>query len=87
MVWIKINCPPNGTTKALCLNFLRAVGDLVGENYHDDYGGTRSTVYELIPAMKSVAKVHGVGLLCVDEIQVLSEAHSGGAAEMLNFFV
>jgi hypothetical protein len=37
--------------------------------------------------MAYVAAVHGLGVLVIDEIQHLTEAHSGGAQKMLNFFV
>jgi hypothetical protein len=42
---------------------------------------------DLLVAMARVASNHYVGVVFFDEIQDLSEAKSGGAAQMLNFFV
>ena len=41
----------------------------------------------MLPAMARVASIHKLGALIIDELQHLSEAKSGGAARMLNFFV
>jgi len=87
LVWLKLECPSNGSTKALCDTFLNAVDARLGTSYHEDYGGSGRTKYELIPAMARIAAIHCLGLLVIDEIQVLSERKSGGAVEMLNFFV
>lgn len=87
LTWLKLECPHQGNTKALCLNFLREVGRLVGQPYANLYGSGHRTQYDLMSAMARVAAVHSLGLLVVDEIQVLSEAKSGGAEAMLNFFV
>lgn len=53
--------------------------------YHARNG--RATTDEMLPAMARVSAIHSLGVLVLDEIQHLSEARSGGAARMLNFFV
>lgn len=87
LVWLKLDCPKDGSTKGLCLNFFQAVDDLLGTNYYDRYTGYRRTVDELLPRMARVAAMHCLGALVIDEIQNLRESKSGGAAQMLNFFV
>jgi hypothetical protein len=88
IVWLKLDCPLDGSTKGLCLNFFQAVDDLLGTDYYDRYtGGGRRTVDDLLPRMARVASLHCLGVLVIDEIQNLSEAKSGGSARMLNFFV
>jgi AAA domain len=88
IVWLKLDCPLDGSTKGLCLNFFQAVDDILGTNYYDRYtGGGRRTVDDLLPCMARVASLHCLGMLVIDEIQNLSEAKSGGSARMLNFFV
>lgn len=87
VVWLKLECPHDGSIKGLCLNFFQAIDDLLGTNYEYNYGSGRRTTDELLPKMARVAAIHGVGVLVIDEIQRLSGAKSGGARKMLNFFV
>jgi hypothetical protein len=87
IVWLKLDCPFDGSIKGLCLNFFQAVDDLLGTNYSKNYSGSRSTVDQLIPYIARVASLHCIGVLVIDEIQHLSEAKSGGSRKMLNFFV
>ena len=87
IVWLKQNCPFDGSVKGLCLNFFQAVDDLLGTRYYDNYASGRKTVDELLPRMALVASLHSIGVLVIDEIQHLSQAKSGGSGKMLNFFV
>ena len=87
IIWLKINCPHDGSPKGLCLEFFSAIDALIGSNYSEIYGNSRSTVDELLIHMARVTINHGLGLLVVDEIQFLCEANVGGADKMLNFFV
>lgn len=84
-VWMKLDCPPDGSVRGLCLNFFQAVDAVIGTSYHQYY--KRCTANELRIHMARVAAELGLGLLVIDEIQNLSEAASGGRGEMLNFFV
>lgn len=85
VVWLKLECPHDGSTKSLCLNFFQAIDSLLGTNYFEKY--KRNTENILIPLMARVASLHCLGVLVIDEIQNLSEAKSGGSNKMLNFFV
>ncbi|MBD1898899.1 ATP-binding protein [Trichocoleus sp. DQ-A3] len=87
IVWLKLDCPFDGSIKGLCLNFFQALDDLLGTNYSKNYGRGRFTVDQLIPYMARVASLHCIGVLVIDEIQHLNEAKSGGSQRMLNFFV
>ncbi|PSR36345.1 MAG: transposase [Sulfobacillus thermosulfidooxidans] len=87
VVWLKLDCPFDGSIKGLCLNFFQAIDDLLGSRYYERYASGRHTVDELLPRMARVAALHGLGVLVIDEIQHLSEAKSGGSRKMLNFFV
>ena len=60
---------------------------MLGTNYYKNYAAGRRTLDELLPQMARVAANHGLGVLVIDEIQRLSQAKSGGADKMLNFFV
>jgi hypothetical protein len=87
VVWLKLDCPFDGSIKGLCLNFFQAVDDILGSRCYERYASGRRTVDELLPRMTRVAALHGLGVLVIDEIQHLSEAKSGGSKKMLNFFV
>jgi len=87
IVWLKLDCPHDGSIKGLCMNFFQAVDDILGTRYYENYTSGRPTVDELLPHMARVASLHGLGVLVIDEIQHLSQAKSGGASKMLNFFV
>lgn len=87
IVWLKLDCPFDGSIKGLCFNFFQAVDDILGTNYSKIYTNNRRTVDELIPLIARVASLHCIGVLVIDEIQHLSQAKSGGSSKMLNFFV
>jgi len=90
LVWLKLDCPRNGSLRELCVNFFRAVDDVLGTNYEKRYagvGGSYRTLEALIVGMARVAANHCLGILVIDEIQDLSEARSGGDITMVNFFV
>lgn len=87
LVWLKLDCPQDGSARSLCINFFRAVDEILGTEYEMRYVRERSSVSTLLPQMARVAALHCLGLLAIDEIQNLSEAASGGGSQLINFFV
>ena len=87
LVWLKLDCPYDGSLKGLCLSFFGEVDRLLGSEYSKIHAPSRNTVDSMLPKMTQVASTHGLGLLVIDEIQHLSMAKSGGSEKMLNFFV
>jgi hypothetical protein len=87
LVWVKLQCPSDGSLRGLCINYLQEVDDILGTSYFNFYGAGRRTVDELLLIMARVASNHFQGVIVFDEIQDLNEAKSGGATRMLNFFV
>lgn len=85
IVWLKMDCPHDGSIRGLCLNFLLAVDSLVGTKYYKK--NATKNPEELLPLMAQAAAVHCLGVLVIDEIQNLQEAKDDRAAQMLNFFV
>lgn len=85
LVWLKLDCPFDGSIKGLCLNFFEAVDRIFGTNYLKNYG-SKKTTDQMLPYIALVAANHFLGVLVIDEIQRLSSAKSGGAEKMLNFF-
>jgi Cdc6-like AAA superfamily ATPase len=87
IVFLKIDCPHDGSLKSLCHNFFREVDALLATGYVRRYVEKRHSVETLIAVMAHIANTHAIGLLVIDEIQHLSVKNSGGAEKMLNFFV
>lgn len=87
ITWLKLDCPSNGSLKSLCTNFFSKVDKLIGTNYYRKFGSQRNSVEYMLSGMVQVASSHCLGVLIIDEIQHLSLAKSGGAANVLNFFV
>lgn len=87
VVYLKIDCSHNGSLKEICLNFFRALDQILDTNYEKQYGLKRSNIQALLTKMSQLANAHALGLLVIDEIQHLSRSKSGGSQEMLNFFV
>ncbi|MGE6235352.1 ATP-binding protein [Aeromonas media] len=87
LVWLKVECPHDGSVKNLCTNFFRAVDDALATDYQQLYVKARSSAESMLGDIARVAALHSVGLLVIDEIQHLEKSRSGGAGKMLNFFV
>jgi len=85
IVWLKMDCPHDGSIRGLCLNFLLAIDSLIGTKYYKKNASKNPD--ELLPLMAQAAAVHCLGTLVIDEIQNLQEAKDDRAAQMLNFFV
>lgn len=88
IVWLKLDCPHDGSIKGLCLNFLQEIDKILETSYFKNYTQSgKAATHQLIGYMARIARVHCPGILVIDEIQNLSEVKSGGHKQMLNFFV
>ena len=87
VVRLKLDCPKDGSLKALCMEFFAALDKILGTDYLHTRCRNRAPVDELLMLMSQTANEHCLGILVIDEIQHLDRAKSGGAATMLNFFV
>lgn len=87
IVWLKLECPFDGSLSGLCHTFFRAVDEATGEErYAKRYRG-KGGIQELIQRMEQVASTYFIGALFIDEVQHLRAAKTGGKDNMLNFFV
>ncbi|NPU99904.1 MAG: AAA family ATPase [Brevinematales bacterium] len=88
IVWMKLDCPHNGSIKSLCTSFFIEYDRLLGARTHKDFASHSQTTTEvMIPQMTILARRNHLGLLVIDEIQNISSAKSGGSGKMLDFFV
>lgn len=85
--WLMLQCPHDGSTKALCKQFFTEMDKLLFTTYERDYAHRRASIDDMIRSMARLAELHSLGVLVVDEIQVLSHAKSGGKERMLDFFL
>ncbi|MGE7694965.1 ATP-binding protein [Lysinibacillus sp. NPDC094177] len=87
IVWLKLNCPHDGSLKTLCMDFFQKVDLLIGTNYFEKYGKRTNSVSSMVTRMGQVARIHSVGALIIDEIQHLLSATGAASEMMMNFFV
>ncbi|MER2492632.1 ATP-binding protein [Catenovulum sediminis] len=87
LVWLKLECPHDGSEKGLCIQFFKAIDKALGSDYEDLYVKSRSTAESMLSDIARIAANHSLGLLVLDEIQHLKLAKSNGAKKLLNFFV
>lgn len=74
LVWVSFDLPANGSPKAMCANFFRAVDKALGTSYHDIWIGQNDKKYSvdsLMAAMQSIAANHYLGVVHVDELQFM----------------
>ncbi len=87
VVRLKLDCPKDGSLKALCMEFFIGLDKLLNTQYFRRHCRSRASVDDLLTLMAEKANEHCLGILVIDEIQHLDRAKSGGAETMLNFFV
>ncbi|QFP76274.1 ATP-binding protein [Deinococcus sp. AJ005] len=87
MVWLKLDCPNDGSVRAMCVAAFRAIDAVLETGYEKLYVSTTTTADILLQNLKVVmAEIH-LGVWVIDEIQNLKQASSGGEARLLSFFV
>lgn len=86
IVWLKIDCPYDGSLSTLCKSFFKAIDDLLGSRYLEKFGYSNRVTSTMMLHMTSLASIYGIGVLVIDEIQHLLNSKND-MEEMLNFFV
>lgn len=87
IVWLKIDCPFDGSIKTLCKHFFKAIDEILGTTrYFYKYGNNRNSAATMMIHMTYLAALYGIGILIIDEIQHLINPKNN-PDEMLNFFV
>jgi len=88
LVWLKIDCPSNGSLSGLVLAFFEAVDKALGTSYAIDYfpKGVRTPSQPvLLRAMARIAANYFLGVLIIDELQNLNRAKTQGEEGFLSF--
>jgi hypothetical protein len=86
LVWLKVDCPMDGSLKQLLLGIVAQIDKLLGTSHYDEVK-KRTEIDKLVLDVAKISAQHHLGVLVIDEIQHLLDAPGVGPARMLNFFV
>jgi hypothetical protein len=86
VVWIKIECPPDGSPKHLFLWILHEYDRILGTYYVFEVG-KRPTLDELLEKVINVTRYHHTGLIFIDEIQFATNGGGSHGDPLLNYLV
>lgn len=89
IVYVYLECPKDGSTKGLCIDFFKTLDFIMGgqTHYSDEFGKESRATNQLMESMANMAMRLQIGMIVIDEIQYLNVAKSGGEEEFLNFMV
>lgn len=87
VVWLKLDCPHQGSPKQLCIHFFQELDMILGTRTFAQFGRSRHSVDLMMAQMAQLANRHALGALVIDEIQHLILAKGVGQDAMLNFLV
>lgn len=87
VVWLKLNCPHDGSLKSLCLDFFLKMDTLLDTNYYEKFGSRRNSISSMVTQMGKIARLHCIGAIIIDEIQHLLATRDNSSEKMMNFFV
>lgn len=87
VVWLKLNCPHDGSLKSLCMDFFLKMDQLLGTDYLGKFGSSRNSISSMVTRMGQIAKLHCIGALVIDEIQHLLVSKDNNSEKMMNYFV
>lgn len=87
VVWLKLDCPHQGSPKQLCMHFFQELDLAIGTRTFAQFGKTRNPVDLMMAQMAQLANRHALGVLIIDEIQHLTLAKGVGRDALLNFLV
>ncbi|PZR09206.1 MAG: hypothetical protein DI532_20635 [Azospirillum brasilense] len=87
LVWLMITCPGDGGVVGLARAILRAFDAVLGTSYHDDFTNKRASAETMRGAAVSLAHLHALGVLVIDEIQILNRSNSDNVEGITNFLL
>lgn len=85
IVWMKLECPFNGSRKSLCQQFFLTVDQILQTNYYKKFVKSRVNEEDLIISMSHICALHCIGVLVIDEVQRMKKGEE--AQKMIDFFV
>lgn len=88
IVWLKIDCPHDGSLRGFCAAFFASLDNALGINKYSSLILRRNNVSVMLQQISQLCKSYFVGALIIDEMQHLNSSRGGQDREkLLNFFV
>ncbi|WP_182375319.1 ATP-binding protein [Pseudomonas putida] len=86
VVWLKLECPHDGSMRGFCAAFFEALDNALGVEEYGQLALSRASIDILLQHIGRLCRTYYVGAIVIDELQHLI-ANSGGKEKLLNFFV
>ncbi|WP_244186616.1 ATP-binding protein [Paraburkholderia steynii] len=86
VVWIKVDCPPDGSIKQLFHWMLLEYDRVLGTHYDEELP-SNVRLDQLMNKVAAVAKYHHTGIIVIDEIQFAASGAARRGDPFMNFFV
>ncbi|MCK1788854.1 ATP-binding protein [Pseudomonas violetae] len=88
VVWLKIECPHDGSLRGFCAAFFSALDAALGIEKYSGRGATGRSISVMLQHISQLCKTYFIGALIIDEMQHLCSSRGGQDREkLLNFFV
>nr|WP_245215919.1 AAA family ATPase [Pararoseomonas baculiformis] len=87
LVWLMITCPGDGGVVGLARAIIRAFDVVLGTNLSDGFIRSRASAETMRAAAVSLAHLHALGVLVIDEIQILQRSKGDNAESIMNFLL
>ncbi|CDF95478.1 ATP-binding protein [Pseudomonas sp. SHC52] len=88
VVWLKIECPHDGSLRGFCSAFFSALDVALGIDKYSRKGGAGNSISVMLQHLSQLCKTFYIGALIIDEMQHLCSSRGGQDREkLLNFFV
>lgn len=88
VVWLKIECPHDGSLRGFCAAFFSSLDAALGIEKYSSRGSTGRSISVMLQNISQLCKTFSIGALIIDEMQHLCSSRGGQDREkLLNFFV
>lgn len=88
VVWLKIDCPHDGSLGGFCAAFFSSLDDALGIEKYSGRAATGRSISVMLQKISQLCKAYFIGVLIIDEMQHLCSSRGGKDREkLLNFFV
>lgn len=87
LVWLKVDCPADGTQKGLCSAILRGIDEALGSQYTEEILRNRMSKDVLLGKVSELVRALYLGIIVIDDIQNLCGTKGSVSRELLNFMV
>jgi len=87
LAWLKFDCPPDGSPKALCQEFLITLDAILGTKHRKQFNSRSTNKSQYLSAMRQLAATYYFGALVIDEIGNLGAGRGESLETVLNFLL